>query len=67
MPKKVLQTQPKTIYEKIYDQHVVDSLEGGFDLLFIDAQLGHEVTSSQAFDELRKSKIQPSKKNLLFT
>ena len=63
MPEKI----SKTIYDKVYGNHIVDSQKDGLDLLYIDAQLGHEVTSAVAFDELRASGIQPSKKNLLFT
>jgi 3-isopropylmalate/(R)-2-methylmalate dehydratase large subunit len=44
---------PKTLAEKIWDQHVVRSAEGEPDLLYIDLHLVHEVTSPQAFDGLR--------------
>ena len=43
----------KTLAEKIWDAHVVRSAEGEPDLLYIDLQLVHEVTSAQAFDGLR--------------
>ncbi|HNR94569.1 MAG TPA: 3-isopropylmalate dehydratase large subunit [Kiritimatiellia bacterium] len=43
----------KTLYEKIWDRHVVKDLPGGFSLLYIDRQLVHEVTSPQAFEGLR--------------
>jgi 3-isopropylmalate/(R)-2-methylmalate dehydratase large subunit len=44
---------PKTIVEKIWDQHVVRRAEGQPDLLYVDLHLVHEVTSPQAFDGIR--------------
>src|SRR3954447_10160066 len=44
---------PRTMSEKIWDDHVVASGEGEPDLLYIDLHLVHEVTSPQAFDGLR--------------
>src|SRR6201991_4965373 len=44
---------PRTLSEKIWDEHVVRSAEGEPDLLYIDLHLIHEVTSPQAFDGLR--------------
>jgi 3-isopropylmalate/(R)-2-methylmalate dehydratase large subunit len=46
---------PKTIVEKIWDQHVVRSAEGQPDLLYVDLHLVHEVTSPQAFDGIRQA------------
>jgi 3-isopropylmalate/(R)-2-methylmalate dehydratase large subunit len=43
----------KTLYEKIWDRHVVTALPGDQALLYIDRHLVHEVTSPQAFDGLR--------------
>ena len=43
----------KTLAEKVWDEHVVRSVEGEPDLLYIDLHLIHEVTSPQAFDGLR--------------
>ena len=43
----------KTLAEKIWDDHIVRSAQGEPDLLYIDLQLVHEVTSAQAFDGLR--------------
>jgi 3-isopropylmalate/(R)-2-methylmalate dehydratase large subunit len=43
----------RTLYEKIWDDHVVASPEGEPTLLYIDLHLVHEVTSPQAFDGLR--------------
>ncbi|SDZ17446.1 3-isopropylmalate/(R)-2-methylmalate dehydratase large subunit [Evansella caseinilytica] len=45
--------EPKTIIEKIWEQHVVHQEEGKPDLLYIDLHLVHEVTSPQAFEGLR--------------
>src|SRR5215467_3693005 len=44
---------PKTLSEKIWDQHVVHHAAGEPDLLYVDLHLVHEVTSPQAFDGLR--------------
>lgn len=43
----------KTLFEKIWSAHVVDTLEDGTTLLYIDRHLVHEVTSPQAFEGLR--------------
>ena len=48
-------SSPKTIIEKIWDQHVVRSEEGTPDLLYVDLHLVHEVTSPQAFSALREA------------
>ena len=44
---------PRTLYDKIFDDHVVDRQEDGTCLLYIDRHLIHEVTSPQAFEGLR--------------
>src|SRR6202167_3336663 len=44
---------PRTLFEKIWDAHVVAAPEGQSVLLYIDLHLVHEVTSPQAFDGLR--------------
>ncbi len=44
---------PRTMAEKVWDDHVVRSAEGEPDLLYVDLHLVHEVTSPQAFDGLR--------------
>ncbi len=46
---------PKTLYDKIFDDHVVDRQPDGTCLLYIDRHLIHEVTSPQAFEGLRMS------------
>lgn len=43
----------KTLYDKIFDAHVIDRQEDGTCLLYIDRHLVHEVTSPQAFEGLR--------------
>tara|TARA_Y100000589_G_scaffold1628_3_gene1516 strand:- start:761 stop:2158 length:1398 start_codon:yes stop_codon:yes gene_type:complete len=43
----------KTLFEKIWDRHLVASLDESTNLVFIDLHLVHEVTSPQAFDSLR--------------
>ncbi|MGO9263102.1 MAG: 3-isopropylmalate dehydratase large subunit [Bryobacteraceae bacterium] len=45
---------PRTIIEKLWDSHVVHQQPGAPTLLYIDLHLVHEVTSPQAFDELRE-------------
>lgn len=45
--------EPKTVIEKVWEQHVVHREEGNPDLLYIDQHLIHEVTSPQAFEGLR--------------
>jgi len=46
-------SRPRTLYEKIWDAHVVERQENGTCLIFIDRHLVHEVTSPQAFEGLR--------------
>ncbi|MCY0148907.1 3-isopropylmalate dehydratase large subunit [Hoeflea sp. G2-23] len=46
-------TAPRTIYDKIWDDHVADERDDGTCLLYIDRHLVHEVTSPQAFEGLR--------------
>ncbi|MCC0078258.1 MAG: 3-isopropylmalate dehydratase large subunit [Rhodobacter sp.] len=46
-------TAPKTLYDKIWDAHVVDQSDDGTCVLYIDRHLVHEVTSPQAFEGLR--------------
>src|SRR5947209_9529420 len=45
--------QPRTLYDKIWDDHMVDKQPDGTCLLYIDRHLVHEVTSPQAFEGLR--------------
>lgn len=47
----------KTLFDKIWDKHVVHEVENGPQVLYIDRHFIHEVTSPQAFDGLRKRGI----------
>ena len=47
----------KTLFDKVWDAHVVDTIENGPQVLYIDKHLIHEVTSPQAFNELKKRGI----------
>jgi len=47
----------KTLFDKVWDAHVVDSVDNGPQILYIDKHLIHEVTSPQAFNELRERNI----------
>ena len=57
---------PKTLYDKIFDDHLVDSQPDGTCVLYIDRHLVHEVTSPQAFEGLRMAgrKVRAPKKTL---
>ena len=46
-------TAPRTLYDKIWDDHVIETTPDGAALLYIDRHLVHEVTSPQAFEGLR--------------
>ena len=60
------EAQAKTLYDKIFDDHVVDRQPDGTCVLYIDRHLVHEVTSPQAFEGLRMSgrKVRAPKKTL---
>ena len=47
----------KTLFDKVWDAHVVDTIENGPQILYIDKHLIHEVTSPQAFNELKQRGI----------
>jgi 3-isopropylmalate/(R)-2-methylmalate dehydratase large subunit len=47
--------KPRTLYDKIWDDHLVDEQPDGTCLIYIDRHLVHEVTSPQAFEGLRLS------------
>ncbi|MBO6659792.1 MAG: 3-isopropylmalate dehydratase large subunit [Roseivirga sp.] len=53
----------KTLFDKVWDAHVVKSLEGGIDVLYIDRHLIHEVTSPQAFSELESRGLELFRKD----
>ena len=40
----------KTLFDKVWDEHIVDSIPNGPSILYIDKHLIHEVTSPQAFN-----------------
>ena len=48
--------KPKTLFDKIWHQHLVHQQEDGTCLIYIDRHLVHEVTSPQAFEGLRDNK-----------
>ncbi|AGT32993.1 isopropylmalate isomerase [Geobacillus genomosp. 3] len=58
--------KPKTIIEKIWENHVVYREEGKPDLLYIDLHLVHEVTSPQAFEGLRQNGRKVRRPDLTF-
>ena len=47
----------KTLFDKVWDSHVVDTIENGPQVVYIDNHLIHEVTSPQAFNELENVKF----------
>jgi 3-isopropylmalate/(R)-2-methylmalate dehydratase large subunit len=49
----MISSAPRTMFQKIWDQHVVHAEPGKQTILYIDLQLVHEVTSPQAFEGLR--------------
>ena len=58
--------KPRTLYDKIWDDHLVDEQPDGTCLIYIDRHLVHEVTSPQAFEGLRLSgrKVRAPEKTL---
>ena len=55
---------PLTLYDKIWNEHLVNEQEDGTALLFVDRHLIHEVTSPQAFEGIRNSKRKIRQPNL---
>ena len=55
---------PLTLYDKIWNDHLVNQQEDGTALLFVDRHLIHEVTSPQAFEGIRNSKRKIRQPNL---
>ncbi|MGC6437580.1 MAG: 3-isopropylmalate dehydratase large subunit [Flavobacteriaceae bacterium] len=47
----------KTLFDKVWDAHVVETIPNGPQILYIDKHLIHEVTSPQAFNELKQREI----------
>ena len=56
---------PKTLYDKIWDDHFVTNRDDGSSLIYIDRHLVHEVTSPQAFDGLRENNLNPRQINTI--
>ena len=56
----------KTLFDKVWESHVVCNLPGGGSLLYIDRHLVHEVTSPQAFDGLREAQRPVRRPDLTF-
>ena len=56
----------KTLFDKIWDKHLVHEEDGKPSLLYIDLHLIHEVTSPQAFEGLRETKREVRRPNLTF-
>ena len=50
---------PRTLFDKIWQRHVVQESDGGASLLYVDRQLVYEVTSPQAFEGLRLAGRRP--------
>jgi 3-isopropylmalate/(R)-2-methylmalate dehydratase large subunit len=55
---------PQTIYDKIWNEHIVHQHDSEITLLYVDRHLIHEVTSPQAFEGLRQSNRKVRKPNL---
>ncbi len=55
---------PLTLYDKIWNNHLVHQQDDGTALLFVDRHLVHEVTSPQAFEGLRNSNRKVRQPNL---
>ena len=58
--------KPQTIFDKIWNNHLVEKQEDGTCLIYIDRHLVHEVTSPQAFEGLRNSGRKVRKPNYTF-
>ena len=56
----------KTIFDKLWDQHVIAGNEGEPQLLYIDLHVIHEVTSPQAFQGLREAGRRVRRKDLTY-
>ena len=54
-PRTAASSGPRTLSQKVWDNHIVHAEEGQPDLLYVDLHLVHEVTSPQAFEGLREA------------
>ena len=50
---------PDTLYDKLWNEHHIKTLDSGESLIYIDRQYLHEVTSPQAFEGLSKQGLSP--------
>ena len=50
-----MMAEPKTLFDKIWDSHLVEEKDDGTCIIYIDRQIIHEITSAQAFDGLRET------------
>ncbi|EGJ7436877.1 3-isopropylmalate dehydratase large subunit, partial [Campylobacter coli] len=57
-------TMAKTLYEKVFDSHVVYQKENELPILYIDRHLIHEVTSPQAFSGLKMANRKMARSDL---
>lgn len=57
---------PKTLFDKIWDAHVVQAIDDGPNQLYVDRLYCHEVTSPQAFDGLRRRGLRPFRPGQIF-
>ena len=57
--------EPRTLADKIWDRHVVESLTDGPDLLAIDLQYVHEASSLQAFQADRRDIVVPDQAQIM--
>ncbi|MCY4237071.1 MAG: 3-isopropylmalate dehydratase large subunit [Rhodospirillaceae bacterium] len=60
-------TQPKTLFDKIWNSHLVDQQDDGTCLIYIDRHLVHEITSAQAFEGLRENRRTVRRPDLTLT
>ncbi len=61
-----ISVMPKTLFEKIWNRHVVANLPDGTTLIYVDRHLIHEVTSPQAFEGLRLARRKVRRPDLTF-
>src|SRR5271163_938830 len=66
MPNANSAATPRTIIEKVWDNHVVAEQQGAPALLYVDLHLVHEVTSPQAFSGLRERGLKVRRPDLTF-
>ena len=62
----MIKSKPKTLFDKIWNNHLVDQQDDGTCLIYIDRHLVHEVTSPQAFEGLRDTSRKVRRPNSTF-